>query len=733
MPRASRLVRTLRSVPLVAGIVGILAGGALLVFRLSPVWIGLSVLAVGIFALSVAHYWERRGALTAWIPFLLGAAVLLGGLVLWRDLRAAETEDLVGRLAHEERTARREVDAVLESMVETVEDLAGSDDIPRSRAEVLRRIEAAFDANPPLLAVEIVTADGRVREFRKRPGVPEIVVQGSRARGLLDRATERARRTERPQIVGPFPGPRGEQIVRVLVPLTAGTAGGATLSGLFSAEESFSTLRDEIAPRFALRVVAGGVELFGTGEPAAGLPVRRVPLDAPGETGWTIEIAPTEALLEEERSGLAEIALGTSVALALLLTLSTWFGERAARRARAFESAVAERTAELEAARAEAQEANEAKDRFLAMLGHELRNPLASINTALEVLRRQGAADPAGEVRMRGIVQRQMDHMARLVDDLLDVSRIERGKLPLKLESVDLAALVRHLADAERARIEEAGLRFELDVAERPLWIDGDPTRLTQVIYNLLSNAAKFTEPGGTIRLSARPDPASGDGAGTARVAVEDSGAGIAREDLERIFEPFAQTELGVERSTGLGLGLPIVKGLIESHGGTIRAESSGPGHGTTLRIELPLRPAPEPAAAEPAKPRREAEAAGRRILVIDDHADSREALRDLLQVFGHEVEVARDGEEGVRAAAEGAADGLEVVICDIGLPGQLDGYAVAEALREAPETGGLRLVALTGWGDESSIRRALDAGFDHHLTKPVDPKLLREILAEES
>ena len=731
MSRAPRLVRILRSVPLVAGIVAVLAGGALLVFRLSPVWIGLSVLAAGIFALSVAHYWERRGALTAWIPFVLGAAVLLGGLVLWRNLREAETADLVGRLAAEERTARREVDAVLESMVETVDDLAGADEVPRSRAEVLRGIEAAFEANPPLLAVEIVTADGRVREFRKRPGVPEIVVQGRRARGLLDRAVERSRRTGRPQIVGPFPGPRGEQIVRVLVPLTADTAGGATLSGLFAAEEAFAPLRDEVSSQFALRIEAGGVELYGAGEPAEGLPVQRTALDSPGESEWTIEIAPTEALLAEERSGLAEIALGTSVALALLLTLSTWFGERAARRARAFESAVAERTAELEAARAEAQEANEAKDRFLAMLGHELRNPLASINTALEVLRRQGTADPAGEVRMRGIVQRQMDHMARLVDDLLDVSRIERGKLPLKLEPVDLGALVRDVADAERARIEEAGIRFELDVAERPLWIDGDPTRLTQVIYNLLSNAAKFTERGGTIRVSAQPDAEGGEGVGTARVAVADSGAGIDREDLERIFEPFAQTEVGVERSTGLGLGLPIVKGLIESHGGTIHAESAGSGHGTTLRIELPLRPAPEAARREPAERRRETEAPGRRILVIDDHADSREALRDLLQVFGHEVEVARDGDEGVRVATEGAADGLEVVICDIGLPGQLDGYAVAEALREDPETSDLRLVALTGWGDESSIRRALDAGFDHHLTKPVDPKLLREILAE--
>lgn len=729
MSRDPRLVHFLRSVPLIAGVLCVLAGGALLVFRLSPVWIGLSVLAAGIFALSVAHYWERRGALTAWIPFVLGAAVLLGGLVLWRDLREAETADLVDRLAREERIALREVDAVLDAMVETVGDLAGSDDVPRSRAEVLRGIESAFEAVPPLLAVEIVTADGRVREFRKRAGVPEIVVQGRRARALVDRAAGRARQTGRPQIVGPFDGPRGEQIVRVLVPLTAETAGAATLSGLFAADEAFSGLRDEVSPQFALRVEAGGVEIYHAGEPAEGLPVRRARLLAPGETEWTVEIAPTEALLAEERSGLAEIALGTSVALALLLTLSTWIGERASRRARAFESAVAERTAELEAARAEAQAANEAKDRFLAMLGHELRNPLASINTALEVLRRQGTADPAGEVRMRGIVQRQMNHMARLVDDLLDVSRIERGKLPLKLEPVDLAGLVRDLADAERARIEEAGIRFEIDVADRPLWVDGDPTRLTQVIYNLLSNAAKFTERGGTIRLSARGDGRAGEDAGIARVAVEDSGAGIDRKDLERIFEPFAQTELGVARSTGLGLGLPIVKGLIESHGGTICAESAGPGHGTTLRIELPLRPAPEAARAEPAERRREAEETGRRILVIDDHADSREALRDLLQVFGHEVEVACDGEEGIRAATEGAADGLEVVICDIGLPGQLDGYGVAETLREASGTSDLRLVALTGWGDESSIRRALDAGFDHHLTKPVDPKLLREIL----
>jgi signal transduction histidine kinase/CheY-like chemotaxis protein len=612
-----------------------------------------------------------------------------------------------------------------------VTDLAGRPGIPRSIAEVRREIRAAFESVPPLRAVEMITGAGderRVALLDNRPDSPEIVIRGERSERLLERAVAQARKSGEAQVVGPFPGPSGDQIVRILVPLPQPedpSAAGAVLSGLFSAEEAFASLRDAGSPQFTLRVEAGGVNLFHAGEAAEGVPVSRRALDVAGETDWTVEVAPTEALLEEERTGLAEIALGVSVGLALLLTLSTWFGERAARRARAFEAAVAERTAELEAARAEAQAANEAKDRFLAMLGHELRNPLASINTALEVLRRQELTDPKGESRMRGIVQRQMDHMARLVDDLLDVSRIERGKLPLKLEPIHLTRLVHDVAEAERARIEGEGLRFEVDVDRRALWADADATRLTQVIYNLLSNAAKFTEPGGSIRLSAHRDEA-----GTAVVTVRDSGAGIDPEDLERVFEPFAQTELGVQRSTGLGLGLPIVKGLVEAHDGTIRAESRGRGHGTTVEIVLPLREAPE-AAAEVRAPVEEAAVAGRRVLLIDDHADSREALRDLLQVFGHRVDVAEDGDQGVRAAAAGAAGGLEVVICDIGLPGELDGYAVAERLRSDPGTASLRLVALTGWSDDASVKRALESGFDRHLTKPVDPALLREILAE--
>lgn len=725
MPLPRRIVPTLRRLPLATGVVGVVGGAALLVFRVYPVWVGLSILGLGVVALSVALWWERRRALTAWIPFLLGAAVLFAGLIVWQHLRGQEDRAVARRVDLAARGVRSDVERRLEAMTGTIFRVAdpGADEGLRSIPDLERDLEHAFELYPSLRAVEWIEADGEILILGTRHGEPEEeeTLHGP-GLTLLTAAAERAWRSGEPEIVGPFAAEGGDTALRVLVPLTAVDGQRVCVSGLFSSRESFSGLGELVAPRYALRVLAGGVPVYATGDVTAGGPVRRLELTIPGELGWSVEVAATPELVAEEGTGVAELALGLSVALALVLTLTTRFGERAARRARRFEAAVAQRTAELEAAKGEAQAANAAKDRFLAMLGHELRNPLASVSTALEVLQRRSTQDPVREDRMRAIVQRQMRHMAHLVDDLLDVSRIERGKLPLQLERIDLARLVRDVAETERARIEEAGIGFELEVAPGPLWVDADATRLTQVVYNLLSNAAKFTEPGGTIRVATRADAA----AEAASVTVEDTGLGIDPADLERVFEPFAQTEDGAQRSAGgLGLGLPIVKGLVEAHEGEIRASSGGHGHGTEIAFRLPLREAP--AEVPPARAR-ETPSSAQRVLVIDDHRDSREGLRELLLIFGHDVEVARDGSEGLRRAAEG---GFDVVICDLGLPGELDGNDVARALRADPATASLHLVALTGYGDEGSVRSTLEAGFDRHLTKPVDPQHLRRVLAE--
>ena len=369
------------------------------------------------------------------------------------------------------------------------------------------------------------------------------------------------------------------------------------------------------------------------------------------------------------------------------------------------------------AAKAEAQTANAAKDHFMAMLGHELRNPLGSIRNAYEVLKLQASDDGVRE-RMLTITERQLSHLTRLVDDLLDISRVERGKVALQPERIDLVALVRDLVESQRPRVEAANISLEVDLPEDVLWVDGDPTRLTQVVDNLISNATKFTDAGGTIHVDIRSEKDD------AVLHVRDTGAGIPPDQIDYIFEPFAQTDQSLDRSTGgLGLGLPIVRGLVEAHGGTVLARSAGPGSGSEFTVRLPLAEAP--IATIPKVATREEEQS-MHILVIDDHVDSAEGLAELLSLLGHQVDVAHSGPEGLQAARE---LGPELVICDIGLP-EMDGYEVAKELRADPRTAGIHLFALSGYGDDEAARRADEAGFDCHLTKPINAATLSRLVA---
>ena len=365
-------------------------------------------------------------------------------------------------------------------------------------------------------------------------------------------------------------------------------------------------------------------------------------------------------------------------------------------------------------------EAARRKDEFLAMLGHELRNPLAPIRNCLMILEQPGATPEQAE-RARQTVDRQVQHLTRLVDDLLDVSRISQGKILLRTARLDLVALVRTAVEDHRASAVDAGETLELDLPDRPLWVNGDPTRLAQCVGNVLHNAVKFTERGGRIDVAVRAED------GQAVVSVRDTGMGMDPETLGRLFEPFSQADSGIDRSRGgLGLGLALVKRLVELHGGTASVHSEGLGRGSRVELRIPLqegRDEPSPPVQGPENRRR-----ARRCLLIEDNADAAETMGLLLELYGHEVRIARDGREGLEAARSFLP---EVVLCDIGLPDGLDGYEVARRMRQDPVLHGMSLVALTGYGQEEDQRRAREAGFDVHLTKPAEPEKLQRLLAE--
>jgi len=366
------------------------------------------------------------------------------------------------------------------------------------------------------------------------------------------------------------------------------------------------------------------------------------------------------------------------------------------------------------------------KDHFLAMLGHELRNPLAPIRNAVEILRWSGKEEgqPADSTstQAREMIERQVAHMTRLIDDLLDVSRIASGKIQLRKERCNLTKIVQETAEDYRSIVEQGGLQLVLELPQQALWVQGDKTRMSQVVGNLLHNAHKFTDEGGTITVQLLPEP---DGR-TALLTIRDSGIGMDREILNSVFDAFSQADRSLERSRGgLGLGLALVKGLVELHGGTVCVTSEGLGRGTEFRVQLFLdttnSSAAQPTVRTPAKGK------SCRILVIEDNLDGAESMRLLLRHLGHEVKVAHTGPSGVAIAADWPP---EVVLCDIGLPGGMDGYAVARALRDEPQFDGILLIALTGYGRDDDQRRAKEAGFDHHMTKPVDFTVLQRTLA---
>ncbi|WNG32897.1 response regulator [Archangium violaceum] len=437
---------------------------------------------------------------------------------------------------------------------------------------------------------------------------------------------------------------------------------------------------------------------------------------------WTLTFASLPSFDETA----SEFVVVPSLVAGVLVSLAFFFLTRAQVRAReaAERSADELRVALAERARVEVQlrEADRRKDDFLAMLAHELRNPLAPVLTAVQLMERKLQSGLSTE-REREVVERQVHHMRRLVDDLLDVSRVTRGKIHLQKRPVELVAAVGRAVESARPFAESREHTLRVELPRGPLWMEADPVRLEQVLSNLLHNAAKYSEPGGRITLTLARE------AGEAVVRVADTGMGIPAEALPHLFEPFMQVARTLDQAQGgLGLGLTLVKRLVEMHGGRVEVASEGVGQGSVFSVRLPLLPA-ERIPAEPEEERLEQDVPeeSRRVLVVDDNEDAAEMLGEVLEMDGHRVTVVHDG-----MAALECLDALqpEVVFLDIGLPG-MDGYEVARRIRQRTTGAGLRLVAITGYGQASDRKRSREAGFDAHLVKPVELDAVRVLVAD--
>jgi two-component system CheB/CheR fusion protein len=363
---------------------------------------------------------------------------------------------------------------------------------------------------------------------------------------------------------------------------------------------------------------------------------------------------------------------------------------------------------------------DERKSAFIAMLSHELRNPLAPLRHALWLLdRAPPGSDQAGAARKT--LARQVLHLSRLTDDLLDATRISRGKIQLHRSPVDLVEIVRSAVEDHGSLFAARHVTLVHELPDLPLRLDGDATRLGQVVGNVLWNAAKFTEPGGRAEVRVEREPG-----GVALLRIRDDGIGIPADVLPHVFEPFVQADRSLDRTRGgLGLGLSLVKALVELHGGSVDIRSDGAGRGAEVSIRFPLIPE-QPALTRPASPGGRDVMPRHRVLVVEDNLDAAETLREMLLLWDHDVEVAHDGRIGVERARAFHPD---VVLCDIGLPG-MDGYAVARAIRADPSVSSAYLVAVTGYASPEDARRAAGAGFDLHLGKPVPIEVLEEVLA---
>lgn len=377
---------------------------------------------------------------------------------------------------------------------------------------------------------------------------------------------------------------------------------------------------------------------------------------------------------------------------------------------------------DMQDAQAAVLEMDRGKNEFLAMLAHELRNPLSGVRNACRILAE--SHDPAAIEEARHIIDRQTGAMVRMIDDLLDVARMDQGKIQLRVEAVDLVKAVRNCIAATEHERREKDLALDVAMPDAPLWLDGDPMRLEQIVCNLLNNASKFTRRGGRVWVSVDRD-AQSTASPHAVLRVRDNGMGIEPTLLPRIFELFVQADRHDDRArSGIGLGLTLARRLVQLHGGTIEASSAGTGHGSEFVVRVPLA-TPEEAGAQREHVRLKAAGEPRRVLIVDDNRDSAESMRLMFMMAGHEVEVVNDG-----ASAQPAALRFQphAILLDIGLP-DTDGYTVARELRQHPRMRDVVIVAITGYGRDEDVRKSQEAGIDDHMVKPIDPDRVLERL----
>ncbi|MEO7741447.1 MAG: ATP-binding protein [Usitatibacter sp.] len=380
-------------------------------------------------------------------------------------------------------------------------------------------------------------------------------------------------------------------------------------------------------------------------------------------------------------------------------------------------------TLEAQTATETAEQANRDKEQFLAMLAHELRNPLAPITNALAILRRKASPDPTA-TWVHDIIKRQVDHLTRLLNELLEASRLTTGKVELKKRPIAISETMRFAIESAQPLMRLRRQHLNVNFPAHALVVDGDPTRLVQIFSNLLHNAAKYTQEGGSITFSAMERE------GSAVIRVMDNGCGIAPENLPRIFDLFTQEGRSIDHAQGgLGIGLTVVRSLVELHGGSVEAASPGLGQGTEISVLIPLMQDPPLVLPTGVGEKAEAPGASLRIVIIDDNVDANDSLQAVLRMMGHEVSSAFDGTTGLELIRDTRP---QLVLCDIGLPG-MDGYQVIAKLRETVQDPVPVMIALTGYGQPEDRARAMTAGFEHHLTKPVDVEALLRLIAAQA
>jgi PAS domain S-box-containing protein len=495
-------------------------------------------------------------------------------------------------------------------------------------------------------------------------------------------------------------GPRGEQVY-----------------SLRSAEQPYRTLVEEMQEGAAILTIAGDIvycnRQFAT---LVAIPLEDVigrPLDRFLSSGDRMAFA----MLRKAGSGKcrARLMAASGRVVDVYLSLSASKSEDESERLNLI---VTDLSALLDAqsGRDRAEQESQAKDEFMAMLAHELRNPLSAISAAVQVLEASNGQDSPA-LRARSIIGRQVHHLARLVDDLLDVGRVVTGKIALDRRPIDFADLVHRAVAVCGERQNDQ----RLEISSQPVWIEGDLVRMEQIVNNIVGNAVKYTPGGGSIRVRVSAE------GGDAVLRVEDNGYGIAPELLSRVFDLFVQGERTLDRAQGgLGIGLTLVRRLVELHGGTVSAFSEGPGRGSAFTVRLPKVAAPQ--STQPSPAQFPCDSVSRRVLVIEDNRDAREMFRMMLELAGHEVLEAEEGLAGLELLKATRPD---VAVIDVGLPG-LNGYEIARRFREEPDSEGVMLVALTGYGTPEAVERSRHAGFDHHLIKPVNAEALQEIMRGE-